>query len=1019
MLFRRLEIDSVGPFAGHHVIDLDSLTAGGLFLLEGPTGSGKSSLIDAIVFALYGETAGAESDYSRIRSTYADPATPSRVELVFTVGAGTFKVTRTPRWNKPKRGGGTTPVSEKATLIRLSEAAVEQELWDSGEVLATKSSDVGMELGSILSLSRAQFVQTVVLPQGQFADFLRLKSEDRSQLLETLFNTRLYRDFATRLHRKMSDASQGVAEKRTAITHAVSGWLGNSAVSELKDEFLELDSQLTEPDDSRLVDRVESCLSELHERHGVLSQQLAESASVLQKAQAWREEQHALADNLKRRSQLLLQKTECEAQAEDIDVVRQRVARHHQAVIPAERYSVLLNHEKRLKKREEVTRSAFRALPESNFPTLGGLDPATCDITQTLTELHQAEEQLRESLTYLRMMREREETTVIQEHELHKRQEELAESLKKLETIQERQDRIPEELVKQEAQQATAEKHAQQLPAIDSEISTLTEKLARTTEHDALREHIHHAEISHAELVEANTNAHAHFVLINSRWIASQAAILSAELEENQPCPVCGSAAHPAPAQPTDEHASKSDVEQAQEELNRVRAQLEQSSSNISALRARSAALLDQLGELTYESITSSLNALQAQKDEAQAARSSLEKLRSTISALRHEKEEAGSRYARLEAECQGLRERITEEEHAIATAREEVAKAQGDASSISALISATEENSATIARCSDALKAYEAAQADVIQAQATLSVALKDASLNLEEVRAATLKPSEAESLTASIQNFESAWARIHGQLESPELSALTGEETAHVDEADTAAKVAQETHSDLASQEAIMKEGIKVATASGKLISTAVTDWAHELQTIGPLVRLDQLAQAGKASRTNVSLQVWVLMRRFDMVIDRANAYLSRFSHGRYELIRSEARENERRTGLGLSIIDYDARGEGESEIRSTRSLSGGETFYTALSLALGLTEVVQEENGGIRIDTLMIDEGFGTLSSEILDDVMSTLSELAKEGRKVGIISHVDELKSRVPNQVRITPSKGKGSTLSVIS
>ncbi|QRV02472.1 SMC family ATPase [Arcanobacterium phocisimile] len=1021
MLFRRLVIDGVGPFGSHYEIDLDSLTASGLFLLEGPTGSGKSSLIDAIVFALYGRTAGDESDYSRIRSTHADPAKPSTVELVFTVSGGTYYVRRSPRWDKPKRDGGTTTVSEKATLIRLSETAIEQAQWDKGEPLASGARDVGTELSKILPLTRAQFVQTVVLPQGQFADFLRLKSEDRSTLLETLFNTGVYRQFATALHQRAVTASKKIDKRRQAVTEATASWLGNPAVAEWDEKVRQLLDELVDPEQHQLIETLSDVSDTLDERQTHSATELQRLTKLADEARAKLSAEQALAGALEKRASLLTQQQDLFEQTEQIEAGRELVKRHFASVVPLERQRTVVDTDKELAKRRKSLDTTLSRIDEGIAVYESSQSPSldTLLVEQTVDALETKVEEVDERVTDLQQLHTLEKGNVAREKEINKLGKQLARYQTELEETHARREELPQKINQTQHDLDQAQLLANTLPEVQRKLDDVNEKAQILTQAQAASAQLSQAEGTHKELVAAFASQNATYSEINARWVASQAAILSAELASDSPCPVCGSLEHPAPAQPQEEHVTKADVERAHEELEAVRSKLERSSASLATTRSTYEHLQEQLGEDTEETLAAQRTSLEEQQSQARSAQGQVEKLDALLAELRGEHENISVALSRLETEHHNLTATVKKEQEQLDKDSATVAKERGEATSISELIEEHKQDRKDLTATLHALSAYEQAHENLGTARQHLADALSEAAMSEEEAQEAFLGKDELAQQQAAISRFEANWAHVHGQLQEPEIAKLTGEETTAVEQRSEEYAAVQERQEECAQQAAIIRESARTAHRLYTAVDAAFRAWEKEVEDSGPLARLDQLAQAGKASHTSVSLPVWVLMKRFEMVIEHANDYLARFSHGRYELVRPDEAEKERKTGLGLSIIDYDARGEGASEIRSTRSLSGGETFYTSLSLALGLTEVVQEENGGIRIDTLMIDEGFGTLSGEVLDEVMTTLTELARDGRKVGLISHVDELKSRISNQVRITQKKGAGSTITVIS
>ncbi|WP_216386978.1 AAA family ATPase [Arcanobacterium phocae] len=1021
MLFRRLVIDGVGPFGGHHEIDLDALTAGGLFLLEGPTGSGKSSLIDAIVFALYGNPAGANSDYNRIRSTHAEETKPSRVELVFTVSSGTYRIERMPRWDKPKRGGGTTQVSEKANLIRLSEAAVEQGQWSNGEVLATGSREVGTEMTTILGLTREQFVQTVVLPQGQFADFLRLKSEDRSHLLETLFNTRPYRDFSQALHQQALDSTQRIDKARLAISQAVATWSGNSAVSQWEHVIQDLVDSLTEPDDARLLEFLDQRDQELRVTQVATQENLTHRVKELEDATTALADEKRRSENLQKRANYIVQKDKLDKQRFEIEEDKKRIAQHHRAVVPMERLKVLHHLKDDVHQQQESVSSALSKIDSSLvvYGTSDTTDLALLSFEETTQNIESQLEEYRERVVHLQQ-------ADALSNNVRAREENIKQSLAKrdkltnaIDKISSKYSELPDQIAQAETELEQAHSSALTLPKIIQDIDKLNgisqalEALTQT------QDEVSQATEKHSDLLTSFSVTNQHFHDVNNRWIASQAAILSLDLAEGLPCPVCGSLEHPHPAQATAIHVDKSDVESAQHELDIARNNVEESKTKLAALQARCETLQTQIGDIDGEQISGQLADLDKQRNVAVLAQQRAKELTERIAQLRSEREESFTELTELKSTLVTLNESLAKEQESQHHDREEISRAQGEANSISELITDAKTHITHLSDAHQELHDYALLLSKFQQSKELLDEALLEAELCQNEAQEAFIEPDQLDLLTDRVSSFDSAWAYVTTQLNAPEIASLTGDEKIDIESAEERFRLAQENHQEATQASALANDAVNTARRAQIAVTKAYQHWATEVNNSGPIARLDQLAQAGKASHTNVSLHVWVLMRRFDMVIDHANEYLARFSRGRYQLVRSEGAEKERKTGLGISVIDYDAHGEGESDIRSTRSLSGGETFYTALSLALGLTDVVQQENGGIRIDTLMIDEGFGTLSGEVLDEVMSTLTELARDGRKVGIISHVEELKSRIPNQVRIKPTKGQGSTLSIIS
>ncbi|WP_353065046.1 SbcC/MukB-like Walker B domain-containing protein [Arcanobacterium hippocoleae] len=283
--------------------------------------------------------------------------------------------------------------------------------------------------------------------------------------------------------------------------------------------------------------------------------------------------------------------------------------------------------------------------------------------------------------------------------------------------------------------------------------------------------------------------------------------------------------------------------------------------------------------------------------------------------------------------------------------------------------------------------------------------------------MEAAQLSATQALELTRKVKAYEENLQSTQSFLQDPLITATKGKTPPDLEirKAELAAQI--ENRQRLAAKSATTSQFVKDAKLLYSPIRSSATAWEQIIAESKAIIHLADLATAHNRQINRVPLDIWVLMRRFEAIVTRANMHLQEISNGRYELIRSEEGGRVKKTGLGLSIIDRDGSQLGDIT-RSTTSLSGGETFYTSLALALALAEIVQEESGGVRIDTLIIDEGFGTLSAGIRDLVLHTLHDLQKNGRKIGIVSHVPELKQLIANRIAITAEKSGESTIQVI-
>lgn len=1019
MLFRHLSISGLGPFGGSHDIDFDALTSDGLFLLEGPTGSGKSSLIDAIVFALYAAVAGKDSDESRIRSTHADPMTASRVRLVFTVESGTYTVIRTPRWERPKtRGTGSTVVNATATLIRLSEQAVEAEDWENGQEIASGPRDVGIELSSILQLTREQFIQTVVLPQGQFATFLRLKSDERSAVLETLFATGDYRTFTETLRVEASQAQKAVSAARIGLDQALGIWLSNDGVIPWSEQVTELRERILDETDRDILTVLSEASKALTKEADERVAGAAELQALETQANAELDSARAINKAIADRATLLTRLAMLDEDAERITALREQIEFHERASYPARIYQQTQNAISALEKLLANAPTGIREIAEETADSIEYPHALKSVISEVIGALEAR-------LSDLDMQAGRLAPLAVVEAELPQRRQEHEDANKELlrrqKQVAELAAAISEFPAKHESLSAElkgAQTTASEVGAIEAQLAALaaTERLLR--EFEEAEKKLRKADASHRDNLASAAEQQELFRTLSSLRFQSLATELADQLVDGEPCQVCGSTDHPAPADNSDAHVSRDDVEAAQEAFNNARTAAEESALALQAAKTSHAGFAKQLGDTTRSSLEADAERVRKQLDTAKQAcldvtalEASIAQLTAREAAAHEELASNKTAIAKQVATIEHLAKQIADDEKAVAVARAE------SASVAEKLTQLNVERRDTRAE-REQVQSISAHIETVVGSQAQLSEALTNADMTLDEVLLAVKTDDEYAAAKAAVTSFDNEHSKIEGALENPDIIAAASQESRDLEPLEFAVHKARTTRQEADQRAVLATDSAKRATRDQQAVERAFASWAKEITDAGPIVRLAQLANADAASLSKVSLPNWVLLKRFEIVLSRANEYLLEFSRGRYELRRAHESSREKRTGLGLEVIDH-VGGPNGDEIRQPGTLSGGETFFTSLSLALALAEVVQEENGGVRIETLLIDEGFGTLSHDVLDVVMDTLTSLAARGRRVGVISHVEELKSVIHNRVSIKPAPRGGSSITVVS
>lgn len=997
MRIHHLSLDAVGPFAGHHEVDLDQLSAGGLFLLEGPTGSGKSTLIDAITFGLYG-TLGSPARDDRLPSAHAAGAEPV-IEVVFSTGAGIYRVRRTPAFQRPKRRGeGTTRQNATARLWRL-----ESVTDPSGEPLATTTQEVGTEVRRIVRLDRSQFSQTVVLPQGRFSTFLRAKPDERAAVLQDVFGTEVYQRVQDQLV-AMARQARGELE---AARREVAGCVGNlgallpdgdESVAVLEQAAAELDAAALEEAAAAVVARAEG-------EHAAAETRREEARTAERGAQRTLDAERDLAQRVRRRRELLAEQELLAQRAEAVAARGEELAAARRAAVAAGALRAEAAARSAVAHAEDqLTRvcTASADGPDADLTELG-----LGDLRELVTQLTGERGGLVELLALEAGLAARQDAAEADETALAERTAALAERRAVLAARPAQRERLSEALTR-------IQREAMSVPAAEARVATCR----------AVRDAARLVEQRLTALVTAEsavTSATARAAAaaqeeqtVRGRWIAGMAGSLAAELEPGAPCTVCGATEHPDPAPRSPEHATADDVDAAAAR----RARAEDALGAAREARAQAEAQLrgaqEASGGTTLAEAEEALSAAQEELKDAQDA--------VRLAAL-HEQE-----LAVFDEETEGLRETVTGEDNALAAATEELrgrraalvadrercSRGAAEAGTVAARVRRIESRLGTARQVVDARDAHHAARRRQDEAAAALTAALTESAFtDAAEAAAAQLPAPRMAELEREVTEHGADVARVRECLAEPPIASLTGDEVPRVEEAEAAhgerhaALIAATEQAGRASDSLTRLRRCHGSLRDVLERHRAVTERA------APVLRMGELAAAGEGNARATTLSTFVLLRRFEDVVAAANDRLAVMSDGRYSLARIDEREGRsRKAGLGLAVHDHVTEAS-----RDPHTLSGGETFYVSLCLALGLADVVTSEAGGISLDTLFIDEGFGSLDPHTLDGVLGELSRLQAGGRAVGIVSHVSELKERIADRIEVRRLESGASTLTV--
>ncbi|WP_338776237.1 SMC family ATPase [Streptomyces sp. DG1A-41] len=992
MRLHRLTITAFGPFGGTQSVDFDELSAAGLFLLHGPTGAGKTSVLDAVCYALYGSVPGARQGSGQgtaLRSDHAAPATRTEVTLELTVAGRRLEITRQPPWERPKKRGTGTTLDKAQSWLREYDTTAGA--WKD---LSRSHQEIGEEITQLLGMSREQFCQVVLLPQGDFARFLRADAEARGKLLGRLFDTRRFADVEKRLaerrrateaqvrdgdaelladaHRMQQAAGDAMslpdlAPGEPGLAEAV---LGTAAVarSTAREQLTVAECTLAAAESAqaaagRALDDVRE-LARLQRRFA----QAQERAALLEeRTEAYREAQKRMERARK-----------AEAVAPALDLRETAEAEHRRAAAAEARARALLPETFADAGAAGLAAAARRAAEE-----LGGLDSA-----------RRAERRLAELLDERAGLdrQERADAELLQEAEawLDGWEETRTALQARVDSAQQASSLAEQLAVRREParQRLKAARLRDQL----AEDTNKAVEQARTAQEEALR-------------------AKQHWLDLKEQRLTGIAAELAANLTDGEPCAVCGATEHPAPARKIAGHVDREAEEHALAAYQRVDEQRAEDERNLGVVREALAAATAEAGDTPTEQLARELAELEEQYAQARRGAAELHAAQERLRQAGHEYERRVA--ARQEAAVRsaarvGHRERLESERAAL---EEELDRARGALDSVAARAAQLERRTALLTDGADAARAAEDTAQRLKDADARLADAAFRAGFDTpRDAAAAVLDDAAHRELQRRLDAWQTEEAAVRAVLAEADTATAARQRPADLTSAqltaDAAARRLREAASahDAAARRCAELDRLSArATASVRRLAPL----REEYDRVARMAGLTAGTSADNERR--MRLESYVLAARLEQVAAAATVRLRRMSSGRYTLVHSDDRTGRGRSGLGLHVVDAWTGRE-----RDTATLSGGETFFASLALALGLADVVTDEAGGVRLDTLFIDEGFGSLDDQTLDEVLDVLDSLRERDRSVGIVSHVPDLRRRIHAQLEVVKGRS-GSVL----
>ncbi|HCB07867.1 MAG TPA: SMC family ATPase [Nocardioides bacterium] len=923
MRLHSLEATAFGPFSGTVTVDFDRLSEAGLFLLSGATGAGKTSVLDAVCFALYGDVPGDRATAKRLRADLAAPDAEPRVTVDATLSGRRFRITRTPAWQRPKRrGSGTTPAQ--------ASVRVDERVGGAWTTLATRLDEAGLLVSGLVGMNLTQFMQVAMLPQGRFQTFLRAKSEDRHKLLHQLFRTGRFeavegwlRDRRIALRREVETAHRDLADLVSRTSETVGdplpeGWEPHDLTAPASDGSLhEWATGLRDVARSR-AEAATSTLST-----AVATEAAARQA--LTNGRALAERQAALGEARARSAALRAETPELERLQIDIEAatraaavrpVARLVTRAEQALAEAQRSTAELDVD-----REEL-RSLERAATEAAARVQAAL-PRELEVRGLTTSIEADEARLAA------------------------------------------------------------------LPAL-VRAATLHRLIEAGVKHARLAAMITAAREVHLAARATALEAGEALLELRQARIEGMAAELAGGLAVGASCPVCGSAEHPHPAVVAAGSPDAAAERAAAKAVDIAKADEHLAATELRDLETALAVAAQDISDRPVDQLRAELAELGVPDGSPDT-------------------DELTTERARLEA---ALATRCAQRD----LARAEVAAvlAGHDSPDLATLLRYHQGAARTAAEAGRALDALADAARAHEEAAASLAEALTEHGFaSRADAAAAALPPDQVERAVTRLREHDRRLASVTAVLTAADAAEVEAAPSPDVEALGAAhAAALHELGSARAVAESWAARAVRLDDLTRRLID-ALAQWQPRHDEWRLTAELSAFCEGKSAdNRLQMRLSAYVLAYRLSQVVAAANERLAGMSDQRYTLEHTgRAGAGETRGGLSLLVRD-----DWSGESRDPATLSGGETFVVSLALALGLADVITQEAGGADLDTLFVDEGFGSLDADTLDDVLDTLDALRDGGRVVGVVSHVAEMRDRIPCQLVVTKARG-GSTLSV--
>ena len=923
-----LKMSAFGPYAGNTVIEFDKLGDKGLYLICGDTGAGKTTIFDAICYALFGEASGRLRDVSMLRSKYADDLTPTEVELLFLHNDKEYRIVRNPEYYRPsKRGGGLTKQPQDACLY-----------MPDGNVIS-KAKDVNKAVEALLSLNCDQFFQISMIAQGSFRELLISDTNTRQKIFRELFKTGFY----LTLQDKLSEARKEISDKVSDSKKSIELYVRDITVDE--DDVLSIDVENAKAGLMLTEDIIELIVSLINKDETIAN------------------------DN----------ENKLKTVNGELERVNSSIAIIENAINSKEMLDITLKEYEEKKPMEEAANAEF----EKAKIELAKKDGIVKELSAIEAEIKKNED-IKKTEALINRLSDDEKNETEKLSLLSDEKEQKAGVLSELKS----------ELDGLKNVGVSIEEYKNKLEKLDESINELNE--LKKEHKKFIRGQQELEELTDKYIEDNNEFKRLRDIYeeMEQAFRDGQAGILAATLTDGEKCPVCGSLAHPDKAKLTDEIPSEEKLNEAKDNASKARDKANEASSFLRSRRTFVELIKEQLINNAVELFSDS--DIDEDKDLfISNLESNIESRKFEITTLRNDINDKLNNEKRRETRKKEIEDNlISEYEKKLKLIDEDIASLNIEIAGINASIN---ENK---------LKAKEIKESLIFSDMSAAEKRRNELTYTLNSIQKSyDIKEQERNQIHDEVTKLTSKIESLKKSLEGIEITDVTDKKAKKTE--------LEYKRNDLTKK--IQEERTRIRINNNVLAN--IKDKAESLKetekNLSYITSLSKTANGELSGKEKIKLETYIQTTYFDRIIRRANLRFMEMSSGQYELKRQRVASDIRgQSGLDLVVIDHYNGTE-----RSVRTLSGGESFMASLSLALGLSEEVQSSSGGVSVDTLFVDEGFGTLDSDSLDLAYKALTNVTEGNRLVGIISHVAELRNKIDNQIIVKKEKSGGSVATV--